>query len=73
MTNDEIQFTGSICMAATMMGIRIRHEGDDKAGHTFMFVDPLTSAVMVGEAKPTKQEALYAAAKTLQSRLCVCN
>jgi len=73
MTNEQVLFTANMCMVATMLGIRIKHEGDDEKGHVFAFLDLLTGGVQVGEAKESKQEALFVACQKLQDSLCSLN
>lgn len=73
MINEEVLFTANMCMVATMLGVRIKHEGDDEKGHVFAFLDFMTGGVQVGEAKASRQEALFNACQKLQDSLCALN
>jgi hypothetical protein len=73
MTQEQIKFCANMCMAAAMLGIRLKHDGDDEKGHVFAFQDPVVGNVMVGEAKQDKQEALFACCQRLQESLCSLN
>ncbi len=70
LTPEEILFAGNICMAASLLDIRMKSSGDETMGYVYAFLDPMTGSIIVGEAKGDKPSALLDCCKKLQESLC---